>query len=359
MDVKELTDSTYSDAEKVVRNRFPESAVGILQKEMRNPMCRQHACVGDIAYDDGNPICFQAFVLRGLLLGARKCLGHVAGMTVLASEAPVEALIDVKAASVSHRVDYEIGFGNTLCKATEKMAKRHKDKFGPVSCTYWRFNPIRKLSFLWYCFSRKVLKRPIPDWPDFDAFKIRDFSVRFEDAEVRRLLSFDEKFDDFWSRYVATNQGLVCSRTVEELEWIFGEEVKSGRAVVLGYFTCDRLDGYVILKSGSSAGRRWQVMDWIALKNDKKILDRLLAAGCKYLRKCTPAMLVESIGYPTFVQDILKRHLPFKRFAGNNFFSYGYRKHKDGNTTFKDACEAVIDTEKSWFFGPYDGDMCM
>lgn len=359
LDVKPLIDETLPDAEQVVRSRFPASAIGILHKVMRNPMRKVCAEAGDIAYEDGRPIAFQAFSGREMFFGREHVRGNVGGMTVICAGASVEAMIDIGAAARKNRIGHEMGFGNTQCAATEKMAVKAKATLGPNSCCWYRYRPVRWLNFIWYCFSRKVLKRPIPDWPDFDAFRIRDFSVRFEDGEVQRLLSFDERFDDFWSQYVATNQGLVCSRTVEELNWIFGEEVKSGQAVILGYFTRDRLDGYVILKSGSSAGRRWQIMDWIALGNDKKILDRLLAAGCRYLRKCTPAMLVESIGYPTFVQDILKRHLPFKRFAGNNFFSYGYRKHKDGDTTFKDACESVIDTEKSWFFGPYDGDMCM
>ena len=357
--VKPLTESTLEDAETVVRSRFPPVACQILQKEMRNPLRRICKEVGDIAYYDGKPVCFQAFIARQMFFKTEMLFANVGGMTVLAPNAPVEALIDVRAASVKNRIGHKMGFGNTLCKATEKMAKRHKDKFGPVSCTCWRFKPIRLLSFFRYCFAMKVLKHPIPVWADFDTLKISKFEVRDKNYIVRRLLVFDGLFADFWRRYVEKNQGLVCSRTVEELNWIFGEEVKSGRAILLGYFTDNRLEGYVVLKCGSSACRRWQIIDWIALENDKAILDRLLAAGCKFLRKHTPAMLLESIGFPMYVQDVLKRHLPFSRAAGNNFFSYGYRKPKTEGKTFAENCEAVINTEKSWFFGPYDGDMCM
>ena len=359
MQVVNLSEKTVSDAEAVVRDRFPESAVAILRKVMRNPARRLYDGCGDIAYDDGRPICFQAFVLRRLAWCGDECWGHVGGMTVLASGAPVEALIDVRAASIHHQVEYRIGFGNTQCAATEKMAVKAKATLGPESCCWYRYRPVRWLDFIWYCFSRKVLKRPIPNWSKFDSVGAKPFRRVDGSRVVERVMSFDARFDDFWSRYVQENEGLTCSRTVEELEWIFGEEVRDGRAVVLGLFEDGKLNGFLVLKDEGTSGRRWQLMDWVALGNDAGRLDALLAAGCRFLKRRTPAMLVESIGFPTFIQPVLKRHLPFRRYAGNNFFSYGYRGRKTTGKAFADACEAVIDTPKSWFFGPYDGDMCM
>lgn len=357
---KPLIDETLIDAEAVVKSRFPPVACDILRKEMRNPLRRICNEVGDIAYNDGKPVCFQAFIARQMFFKDEKVFANVGGMTVLAPEAPVEALIDVKAAAVKNRIGNKIGFGNTLCKATEKMSRRHKDLFGPEACCYWRFRVIRPLDFLWYCFSRKILKRPIPKWKLLDAKNDEPFSRSGDFWEIRKMRQIaPDEFDGFWRRYVEKNEGLVCSRTAEELDWMFGEEIKDGRCVMLVDYVDGLLDGYIILKDGSRAGRRWQIIDWVALENSKSILDRLLKVACCFLRQRTPAMLLESIGFPTFIQPVLKRYLSYRRFAGNNFFSYGYRNRKTTGKEFAEACEMVIDTEKSWFFGPYDGDMCM
>lgn len=359
IEVKPLTEETQSDAQKVISARFPTSALVVLDKVLRNPARRICSEVGDIAYDDGRPVGLQALIGKKIYLGRCSSYANVGGLTVLLEDAPVEAMIDIKAASLKNRLKNLIGFGNTLCAATEKMARKAKDSFGPESSCWYRYRPVRWFDFGWYCFSRKVLKRPIPNWAKFDSLSVKPFRWRFGDFVVERVLSFDSRFDEFWSRYVESNEGLVCSRTVEELEWIFGDEIRNGRAVVLGLLEKGQLNGYLVLKDEGESGRRWQVMDWVALGNDAKRLNALLAAGCRFLKSRTPAMLVESIGFPTFIQEVIKKHLPFMRYAGNNFFSYGYRKPKTEGKEFAEKCEAVINTPKSWFFGPYDGDMCM
>ena len=359
IEVRPLTDDSLPDAEQVVRSRFPVSAIGILHKVMRNPMRKVCAEAGDIAYEDGRPIAFQALSGREMLFGSESLRGNVGGMTVLSEGASVEAMIDIKAASVKNRIGHRMGFGNTLCAATEKMARKTKDLLGPESCCWYRFKPIRPLVFLGYCIRRKVLKLAMPSWTPFNSLATGDFVWTQGDVSVRRLFAFDPGFDDFWQRYRETNLGLVCSRTKEELDWIFGDEVAKGTAALLATYRGADLVGFVVLKDESDAGSRWQIMDWIALRNEATLLDALLAASVAFLRERTPAMLLESIGFPTFIQPVLKRHLPFRRTAGNNFFSYGYRKRKTEGKAFAEACEAVIDTPKSWFFGPYDGDMCM
>ena len=359
IEVKPLTEETFLDAEQVVRSRFPESAIAILNKVMRNPMRKVCVEAGDIAYEDGRPVAFQALSGRSMFLGRESFRGNVGGMTVIREGASVEAMIDVRAAACKDRIGNKMGFGNTLCKVTEKMSRRAKDTLGPESCCFWCFRVIRPLDFGWYCFLRKVLKRPVPNWKKFESLTAKSFRCCDGICVVERILSFDPRFDDFWARYVQGNEGLVCSRTAEELNWIFGEEVRDGRAVVLGLSEDEKLNGYIILKDGGGSGRRWQLIDWVALGNDMGRLDALLSAGCRFLRQRTPAMLFESIGFPMFIQDVIRRHLPFRRFAGNNFFSYGYRKPKTLGKKFAEKCETVINTEKSWFFGPYDGDMCM
>ena len=359
IEIKALTEDTLHDAEYVVRARFPESAITILHKVMRNPLRNLCAEVGDLAYENGRPAAFQAFLGRKMFLKHERMLGNVGGMTALCENASVEAMIDIRAAANKDRIGQRLVFGNTQCAATEKMAKKAKAILGPESCCWFRYRPVRLWSFVWYCFSRKVLKRPIPNWAKFDLLGAQPFRWIVGGCVIERVSSFDARFDEFWTRYVAGNEGLVCSRTVEELEWIFGDEIRNGRVVVLGLFEKELLNGYLVLKDEGESGRRWQVMDWVALGNDATRLDALLAAGCRFLKSRTPAMLVESIGFPMFIQGVIKKHLPFRRYAGNNFFSYGYRKPKTEGKEFAEKCEAVINTPKSWFFGPYDGDMCM
>ena len=57
--------------------------------------------------------------------------------------------------------------------------------------------------------------------------------------------------------------------------------------------------------------------------------------------------------FPSFVQPLLKRYLPHERRVGNNAFSWSCAK------PLRERLEAVVDTPKSWFFGPYDGDLVM
>lgn len=64
IETRPLIETTLQDAESVVKSRFPPEACDILHKEMRNPLRRVCNEVGDIAYDDGMPVCFQAFIAR-------------------------------------------------------------------------------------------------------------------------------------------------------------------------------------------------------------------------------------------------------------------------------------------------------
>jgi hypothetical protein len=153
-------------------------------------------------------------------------------------------------------------------------------------------------------------------------------------------------FDDFWHRYCETNEGLVSSRSAEELEWIFNDRLASGEIVILGEFKGEDLVGYVALKSASN-GKRWMIADWIAIKNDTTILVALLKSAVRFLRRKRGAVLLETIGFPDFAEPVLKRCLRFSRKARNNTFLW---KFLDGKTTIP---------PNSWFFGPYDGDRCM
>ena len=94
------------------------------------------------------------------------------------------------------------------------------------------------------------------------------------------------------------------------------------------------------------------VADWIAIANDKDVLSDLLRDAVCGLRRIRSAAFLECIGFRMDVQDVIHRHLPFKRKAPNN--STNYKAHI---VEMKQALESA--DRSGWFFGPYDGDRCM
>lgn len=353
--IRALTEETLSDAENVVRNRFSHGAIDVLHMVMRNPLRRRCADAGDISYDGERPVAFQAFVLRRIYLGEKEIFGNNGALTCIVKGAPVEALVDVKVAAKRSRGDSVIKFSNSLNYESYRIYKKIRQmKMGPDSCTRYLWCPIRPLSCLCYFVRRKMLKAAVPNWPPFDTRVAKPYDDMCGEFRIKRALSFEpEVFDVFFQNYVKTNEGLVTSRTAEELRWIFGDRVSNGQSVVLVTY-CDQLPvGYIILNGGRSA-RRWRILDWIALRNDPRYLDALLAGAIRFLRHCTPAMMLETYGFSDWIQPVLKRRLPHVRRIGVNSFVYSYFD-KD----FSQGCDSVIHTEKSWFFGPYDGDACM
>ena len=123
--------------------------------------------------------------------------------------------------------------------------------------------------------------------------------------------------------------------------------------MLLGAFKDGKPVGYIVARSKQDA-KRWQILDWFAIGNSLKTLEPLLAELCRFLKRRTSAMMLESIGFPTSVQPILKRYLPYERQTGHNAFSWC-----SSNKEFQEGVLPIIDTPKSWFFGPYDGDECM
>jgi len=173
-------------------------------------------------------------------------------------------------------------------------------------------------------------------------------------SRVHRIMSLDEvDIDGFWKNYLKSNRGLVCSRTKDELNWAFGDEMKSGAVHMLAYIRGGEMLGYVVLRSRDERRLvRWMVVDWIADGDNREILGELLYGAKRHLQTITEAAFVEVIGYPMFVQDLIRTVFPYCRKAPGNSFSY---RIDDENLRAK--FENV--KEVSWFFGAYDGDRCL
>lgn len=355
IEVKPLTEATREDAKQVIRDRFDESACELLDMEMRNPLRSRCAEAGDIAYDDGRPVCFQACILRRLYLGSEEVVGKVSGLTCVREGADVSALIDIRAAACKVRAGSRMGFGNSQNAETARIAHRAKNVVeGPESCTRVLWRAVRPLECFAYFVRRKLLKARMPAWKSYSTLGSAGFETKCGGLEVRRVMEVKPEFYDvLMKRYLETNEGLVCSRTAEEIEWIFGERIRNGQVVVLGAFDATGPVGYILLNGGAWA-KRWAIHDWFAIRNDVLALRTLLDAACRFLKSATPAMMLECKGFPPFVQSLLKNHLPHVRQIGHNVFSCGSREPELREKLRKMATGELT----CWFFGPYDGDIC-
>ena len=352
---KPFVQETLGDALSLVRERFPESAVDIVRQALQNPCLKDGGSSGAIGYKNGVPVAFQMEMPRLLYCGQIKMNGLVGGMTCKTLKGcPLSVLLETLEKSYGIATIDTVFFGNSCCKATEQIDELGGSMVGPESCTRFLWRAVRPLECAAYFVRRKMFKARLPSWKEFSTLSSAEYEVKRGEIVVRRLMVVKpEFFGVLMAEYLKTNEGLVCSRTAEEVEWIFGERIKNGQCVLLGAFKEGNPIGYIILRTNETA-KRWSIHDWFAIKNDEKVLDLLLCETCAYITKATPAMMLEVCGFPTWAQRLLKRYLPFERPIGHNVFSWG-----SNDKSFREAVLPIIDSRKSWFFGPYDGDICM
>ena len=354
MDIRDYNEQTFADAEIIVKTRFGEHACLLLRHLLDNPLRLLCSSAGDIAYRDGNPMVFQAAILKRLFLRQDEVLGVSGAMFCKMPKAPLRCVLAVSERTYVPRAGSQMTFGNTAMPVSVGIAMASDSVAGPDSCANVRFRIMRLGGFLNFALHGKLpgfLVRLI-DW--FWVLGAKVFSRRNEASSVRRVMSFDEvDIDGFWKRYLAKNRGLVCSRTKEELNWIFGEGIKNGNTHLLVLGKEGEVCGYVAIKRRTHGqASRWMIADWIAEGDDREMLGELLAGAIMHLRSIPDAAFVEMIGYPMFVQDVIGKHLPCRRKAKGNSFSYRIETDK-----LRQDFEKVKDV--SWFFGPYDGDRCM
>ena len=355
IEYKSFTQATLGDALALVRERFPEHAQEMTRQALRNPCLKPSMGSGMIGYRDGRPVALQLGMPRKVYCGQNQIRGLVGGTTCKALKGcPLSVLLETIDRANDCGDEDTLAFGNTCCSATSQMDEASGGNIGPISCTYYKYAVIRPFAFVAYVFRRKVLKLAIPNWKDALP-RDKKWSRQCGMIEVRRELSLDRaSLASFWSRYLQTNKGVVLSRTPEELEWLFSARLKTSRSVFLGAFCGGECIGYIILTAETPAARRWAIGDLIAIQNDEEIIDELLVSAKHFLRRCTPAFLFETMGFPMYVQKTFHRRMPFKRAAVCNYFAYSF-----STENLRDRYSELLSSQDSWFFGPYDGDMCM
>lgn len=353
--LKPFTEDTLDDALSVVRNRFGETACDQARLILRNPMRSVCPSAGDVSYEKDVPVGFQAAMLRRGLCGEHDFHCVIGGMLALKVGASPVSLVALMKNTIKPRGGSVLFLANTSIPTSMKMNRMlGVDGQGCPSCGLVRFAVLR-----WGHFARFCLHGKLPRWlaelGDIVGCLMLPFFVRRQRTKTAsaQMMLFEKKaFDRFWSEYAATNDGIVLSRTADELAWLFSDGLQTGKNILLVRKDGERIVGYIVLRAKEAGMVRWMVADWIAIGNDREMLSDLLRDAVIYLRKKTPAAFLESIGFRMDVQDVVHRHLPFTRRAPNNSTIYKAFTKEIAEELGRADCHG-------WFFGPYDGDRCI
>ena len=355
MKTRPLTDATFEDAKSVILARFPVSALEVLAKTMSNPLRADCSEIGDIAYDETDrPVGFRAANRRRMHFCGDVLLGRVRGLTCRLKDSSKDVLPALCEAQLSSPRGCTIAYSNTQSLPTERRAIQMGATLGPESCTRMLCGVVRPVAFLVYSLLKRVAKIDLTQKWKATGARFGKFEQVHGEVVVNLEDKVDKKFfDQLMAEYLRTNRGLVSDRDGDTVLWLFGNEIADGRVVILGARLNDKPIGYIALKTEAGA-RHWLVVDLFAIKNDKEILGTLLRSATSFLRENTPALVCKVIGFPTYVQPLLRKYFPHVRKTGVNWFSYNFL-----DASLSEKCVNGVDCEGNWFFGPFDGDFCM
>ena len=345
--LRPYVEETKSAALAVIARLFGERSCLQAEKILCNPLLDPGEAAGDVVFYEDRAVGTQFAIKRRLYLGQAAFFGTIGGMLAMDKAVPAVLLVDLMKSTKGNRWNRKVYFANTAIPVSMKMNRLLGVKGeGVDSCGTVRFAVLKVGGFLNFALHGKL--------PSFlirvaDCVSSGIGRVLNRSVETERQVNISE-IDAFWSSYVAANEGVVSSRTGAEIEWAFGREIVVGIAIMVVHRKNGRVDGYVVVKESKSVPGRWLVVDWIAHKNDQHVLVELLKSVKAYLRRDSRAFLLECIGFPMRVQDVIGRVLRFRRRAPNNSFIY---------QAFDKEIESAIKSDKGWFFGPYDGDRCL
>lgn len=352
--LKALDQTTLADAQSVLRVRFGESTCAHAAKMLLNPFVELCHGAGDVVYEDDVPVGVQCAIIRRLCFDGRCFFGVVGAMLAMKEGASPVSLYKLMRATLVPRAGSRLFFANTAMPSSMKLNRMLGVKgAGPESMARVRFAVLRPGGVCCLLLHKKMPRFvgrmiDVLAWPMTYLKYGRGETLR----GVRRIKMLEAPdIMSLWDRYLTSFSGLVASRTYEELNWMFGDGLKSGRHIMLGYYNDKQMQGYIIFKQQGST-LRWKVADVLAINNDKKIIARLFKSMVDYLWQKTNACLVELIGLPDAYQKTIARILPFRRKLKNNTFLY---KFMDPEL----EAQWKLKGYENWFFGPYDGDQCL
>ena len=360
MTTRPFDETTCADAKKLFAERFGAADASLLDFVLANPARAHGEPCGLVGYDDSGVCATFVLLPRRLFWRNQKLKGDVGVAMARRKDSLRAAFTDFLGRAFAGETA-DVYFANTSTPPSRKRFVEFIQAVdGPESCCElreWQLRPepgfvvraIRRVLSLLGCRNAAPSSAPVCR----EAVNLGD-GFAFEDGiEYFREVSIgNEAFDSFWSAYLATNEGLVSSRTAAELRWMFQSQLASGESILLTLCEKGRLCGYVVCRRTDATAQCWRVADLIALENDAKRLERLLTVAASYLRLRLRARYFQVTGYPDGIQPLLKRLFPKALPYGWNKCVWQYRNEKA-----RALCGDWVHDGKSWFGCPYDGDM--
>lgn len=351
-EIVDLTSANLSTALEVVRECFGgDGACLQVKRAFDNPDVPMNMSPGDVAVENGKVLGCQIGYPKFVYFGKTKFLCSTAGCLCLKPGISPVVLLDLIERTMTHRTG-KFYFVNTACNAAGKTNELLGAKWGPNTFEYTRFGVVNKLKAGLFIFKRKILKVKTVGKKVLVPLN-KTYNKNIYGKTISRFSSINsEVFDVFWEKYVNSNEGVVSSRSSADLCWMFGERLSMGEVLGLGCYCDEKMYGYIILSQSDSYGdMRWEIADMIAINNNVEIIDSLLKGAVNFLRKHTAAQMLESTGFPTWIQPVLSKYMPHKRPQGRQPALYRFL-----DKVLADEWEEKLDCQQSWFWGPYDGD---
>ena len=360
MTTRPFDETTCADAKKLFAERFGAADASLLDFVLANPARARGEPCGLVGYDDKGVCSTVVLLPRRLYWRKQKLKGDVGVALARREDASREAFVEFLGRAFAGETA-DVFFVNTAIPPSRKrVGEIIQTVDGPASCCElreWPLSPEPGFAARAIARVRSLLGRrdAVPSSTPVcrEAVNLGD-GFAFEDGvEYFREVSIgNEAFDSFWSDYLATNEGLVSSRTAAELRWMFQDQLASGESILLTLFEKGRLCGYVVCRRTDATAQCWRVADLIAIENDARRLERLLTVAANYLRLRLRVRYFQVTGYPDGIQPLLKKLFPKASPYGWNKCVWQYRNEKA-----RALCGDWMHDGKSWFGCPYDGDM--
>jgi len=354
MNVRPYDEGTAADFKQLFTDRFPGGDSEILDVFLSNPARAAHPACGTVAYSDaGDVIAIQGLIPRVAFQRQERIL--VANAVAMAVKKDVDRSFFTAylTASVGGSGS-DLLFGNTAIPGSRRRLQAASGVVdGPASCAEIREQDVRSSGFVARAFRKVLAKAGLSrtrNLPTADEAVID----RGDLTLTRECEIDDQRFNDFWTHYLKDNDGLVSSRTAEELRWMFAKGLAAGDTVLLTARAFGRLAGYVFCRRTDETGACWRIVDMIAIGNDERILAALVDGMTAFLRRRTPATCLQVTGFPTWVQPLLKRLFPRSATFGFNKCIWTPLTDRA-----KSLCGDWVNAPNGWYGCPYDGDMCL
>lgn len=342
---KPYTEATAADFRSLFADRFDADA-SILDVFLANPARAVRSESGSVAYDERGEVVGVLGVLPRVLCWRQTRMLAANAVAMAVRKDADRSFFTGFIRDAVLAADADILFGNTAIPGSRRRLRDAVGTVdGPPSCAAIRERVLHgRLGRL----LRSLRGRP--SMPDGDVRVMAS-----GDLELSRERAIDAPaFDGFWTRYLETNRGLVSSRTAAELAWVFARGVANGETVIVTARRAGDLVGYLFCRRTDETASCWRIADMIAAGNDLAVLDALISATERFLRRFTPADCFQATGFPQWVQPLLERRFPASHPIGFNKCVW-----KCLNEKAESMLGGWTDDGCSWYGCPYDGDLCL